>query len=390
MTERLYYQDSYLREFDATVLETRESPRGIAIVLDRTAFYPTSGGQPHDRGRLDGAPVTDVIDDGGTVLHIADRALTGRVHGIIDWPRRFDHMQQHTGQHILSQAFLRAAGAGTTSVHFGADTCTLDLDIAELSAADAARVEDFANSIVFEDRPIGVRQVDEAELPGLGLRRPAKKHGLVRVVEVQAFDVSACGGTHVARTGEIGPILIRRWERFKGGIRIEFHCGGRAVREARWKNSVILELAADLSVKDRELADAVRRLRDQLKETGQQLTTQRERAAEDEAKRLLAGAPGSPKFVSEIYSDRPVTEVALLAGKVVTLELSIAALATAEGKIVLARSGGLPVECGTTLRAVLEPLGGRGGGRVEFAQGTVAPERIAQAITTIRDMVTRA
>ncbi|HEY3247177.1 MAG TPA: alanyl-tRNA editing protein, partial [bacterium] len=251
MTERLYYADSFLREFDATVLEVRERGGRPAIILDRTAFYPTSGGQPHDLGRLDGAEITEVFDEDGTILHLADRALEGRVHGTIDWPRRFDHMQQHTGQHILSQAFLRVLRAGTRSVHFGADVCTLDLDIADLGPDEAGRVEDAADAIIFEDRPVVVREVDEAELPHLGLRRPAKKRGRVRIVEVQDFDVSACGGTHVRRTGEIGLIAMRRWERFKGGVRIEFFCGQRALREHRWKNAMVLDLAAELSVKDR-------------------------------------------------------------------------------------------------------------------------------------------
>jgi alanyl-tRNA synthetase len=384
MTDRLYYSDSYLREFDARVLDVREQAGATVIVLDQTAFYPTSGGQPHDLGTLGGAAVTDVIDEQGTILHVTERPVHGRVHGAIDWPRRFDHMQQHTGQHVLSQAFLRGAGAGTKSVHFGADVCTLDLDITDLTSADAAKVEDVASQIVFEDRPIVVTEVDESVLPDLGLRRPAKKRGRVRIVNVQEFDVSACGGTHVARTGEIGPILIRRWERFKGGVRVEFFCGWRAVRDARWKNATVLELAADLSVKDRELTDAVRRVREQLKRAGQELTVYRARALEDEARRLLHGAAGSPKFVTEILTDRSVNDVALLAGKIVGMEPSVAALATADGKIVLARAAGIDLDAGQLLRTAIAPLGGRGGGRSEFAQGVVPAERVAGAIAALR------
>jgi alanyl-tRNA synthetase len=390
MTDRLYYSDSYLREFDATVVETREHDGGAAVVLDRTAFYPTSGGQPHDLGQLGAAAVTDVLDEDGTIVHVTDRPIHGHVRGVIDWPRRFDHMQQHTGQHILSQAFLRGVGAGTRSVHFGVDTCTLDLDITDLSAADAATVEDLANGIVFEDRLILVTEVDESELPNLGLRRPARKRGRVRVVQVQDFDVSACGGTHVARAGEIGPILIRRWERFKGGVRVEFFCGRRAVRDARWKNAMVLELAADLSVKDRELTGAVRRLRDQLKDAGQSLTAYRDRALEDEARRLLAGAGGSPKIVTEILSDRSINDVAQLAGKVVAAEASVAALATADGKIVLARSVGIDFDAGKLLRTAIEPLGGRGGGRAEFAQGAVPTERLAEAVAALQHALAHA
>lgn len=390
MTERLYYQDSYLREFDATVVEVRGRPGATGIVLDRTAFYPTSGGQPHDLGHLGDAAVMDVIDEDGTILHVTDRAVHGAVHGAIDWSRRFDHMQQHTGQHILSQAFLRALGAGTRSVHFGADTCTLDLDVSDLSPADVSRVEELANETVFEDRPVIVREVDESELPGLGLRRPAKKRGVVRIVEVREFDVSACGGTHVARTGEVGPILIRRWERFKGGVRIEFVCGWRAVRDARWKNAMVLELAAELSVKDRELADAVRRVRDQLKDAGQALTASRDRALEEEARRLLAGAAGSPKVVTGVFPGRSIDDAAQLAGKIVAAERSVAVLATPDGKIVLARSDGVNVEAATMLRKVIVPLGGRGGGRSEFAQGAVPSERVSQAVAALQEALANA
>jgi alanyl-tRNA synthetase len=390
MTDRLYYSDSYLREFEATVVETRERDGGAAVVLDRTSFYPTSGGQPHDLGQLGAAAVMDVLDEEGTIVHVTDRPVHGHVRGVIDWPRRFDHMQQHTGQHILSQAFLRGADAGTKSVHFGADVCTLDVDITDLTTAGAGKVEDLANQIVFEDRPIVVREVDESELPGLGLRRPAKKRGLVRIVQVQDFDVSACGGTHVARTGEIGPILIRRWERFRGGVRVEFFCGWRAVRDARWKNATVLELAADLSVKDRELADAVRRVREQLKSAGQELTAHRARAVEDEAHRILAGAAGSPKFVTEIFSDRSINDVALLAGKIVAMEPSVAALATADGKIVLARAAGIDLDAGQLLRTAIVPLGGRGGGRSEFAQGAVPAERLAEAVAALQQALAHA
>jgi len=390
MTDRLYYSDSYLREFDANVVDVREQHGSSVIVLDQTAFYPTSGGQPHDLGSLGGAAVTDVIDEQGTILHVTDRSVRGRVHGVIDWPRRFDHMQQHTGQHVLSQAFLRGAEAGTKSVHFGMDVCTLDVDITDLTAAGASKVEDLANQTVFEDRPIVVREVDELDLPGLGLRRPAKKRGRVRIVEVQGFDVSACGGTHVARTGEIGPILIRRWERFKGGVRVEFFCGWRATRDARWKNATVLELAADLSVKDRELADAVRRVREQLKSAGQELTVYRDRALEDEARRLLADGTGSPKVVTQIFPDRSINDVAQLAGKIVAAERSVAVLATSDGKIVLARSGGVDFEAGTVLRKTLEVLGGRGGGRSEFAQGAVSAERLAEAVAALKNTLAHA
>ena len=202
MTQRLYYADSYLREFDAAVIDAHPRDAHVGVVLDRTAFYPTSGGQPHDAGTLNNLAVIDVLEDEeDRIVHVVSERLQGTVTGTVDWSRRFDHMQQHTGQHILSQACVRALGAQTRAVHLGGEVSTLDLDRPELSLEAVASAEDLANQTVFEDRPVLVREVEEADLVSLQLRRPPKKHGRIRVVEVEDFDRSACGGTHVRRTG---------------------------------------------------------------------------------------------------------------------------------------------------------------------------------------------
>src|SRR5574341_1324291 len=279
MTERLYYADSYLTSFDADVLDRRSIGGSVGVVLSRTAFYPTSGGQPYDTGTLDGAQVIDVVDEGPAVVHVVTQPIEGRVHGTIDWPRRFDHMQQHTGQHILSQAALRTLGAQTRAVHFGTGAATLDLDRADLTAADVEALEDLANGIVFEDRPVGVREVDEAELPALGLRRPAKKEGRIRIVEVEDFDRSACGGTHVRRTGEVGGVKVRRWERHRGGVRLEFLCGWWALRDYRRAQRLLADLAAAFTVADGEVPDAAARLSARLRDA--------ERAVAEVEDRLL-------------------------------------------------------------------------------------------------------
>src|SRR5256712_10638916 len=202
MTLRLYYTDSYLAEFDATVLAVAPHGERLAVILDRSAFYPTSGGQPHDTGTLGGLSVTEVIeDDDDRVLHVVSGPITGVVTGGIDWPRRFDHMQQHTGQHILSQAFLQALGAQTRAVHLGAELSTLDLDLPDVPALSAGQLEDLANRIVFEDPPVEIRAVDESALTLLRLRRPAKKLGRFRGYDVRGFARSAYGGTHRRRSG---------------------------------------------------------------------------------------------------------------------------------------------------------------------------------------------
>jgi len=390
VTERLYYADSYLTQFEATVLASEPHGDRLAVILDRTAFYPTSGGQPHDTGTLSGVPVTDVIEDGDDrVLHLVSGPLTGAVAGAIDWPRRFDHMQQHTGQHILSQAFLQATQAQTRAVHLGAELCTLDLDLTDLSTAAAAQVEDLANRIVFEDRQVLIREVDEAELPSLGLRRPAKKRGRIRVVDVEEFDRSACGGTHVRRTGEIGAVRLRRWERFKGGVRVEFLCGWRALRDSRWKNALVRDLAVKLTVKDQEVAEAVERLMGQLRERDRTLAGLRDQLVELEAQRRLENLPGTPRIVTEVLPGWSAEMTSALAGRLAAAGSTIAALATSEGRLIVARSSDLDLDAAALLRRALEPLGGRGGGRPAFAQGAVPPEQVHDALASLRAEVHR-
>ena len=381
-TERLYYTDSYRRVFDAQVLHVSPHARGHAVIVDRTAFFPTSGGQSHDLGTLGGAEIVDVLDDDATIVHVVTRPLEGAVHGEIDWARRFDHMQQHTGQHVLSQAARRALGAQTLSVHFGAELCTLDLDLPDLTAEGVGTMEDVANTVVFEDRPVLTRMVDETRLVELGLRRPPKKRGDVRVIEVEEFDRSACGGTHVRRTGEIGLIKVRRWERYKGGVRVEFLCGWRALHDYQWKGALVSGLAASFTVKDREVADAVSRLSGQLKERERTAADLRDRLLERETRDFLAGAPGSPKIITAVL-DRSVDELLVLAGKIVATAEAAVAFAT-DGRLIIACSPSLGINAAAVLRSVLEPLGGRGGGRPEFAQGAVPAEAEAAAVEAAR------
>jgi len=381
-TERLYYADSYQRVFEARVLAVRPHERGQAVILDRTAFYPTSGGQPHDLGTLGDAAVLDVLDDEDVIVHVVDARVQGTVRGEIDWTRRFDHMQQHTGQHILSQAALRTCGAQTRSVHFGAEGCTLDLDLADLTGEAAAQIEDLANTVVVEDRPVLVRMVEESALPALGLRRPARKRGEIRVIEVADFDRSACGGTHVRRTGEIGMIKIRGWERYKGGLRVEFLCGWRALRDYRWKSALVADLAASFTVAEREVGDAVARLGAALRERERAAGDLRDRLLAREAADYLDAATGSPRIIAAVL-DRPVDEALVLAGRIVATAEAAVAFAS-RGRLVVARSPSVAVDASAILRAALEPLGGRGGGRPEFAQGAVPAEAMAQAVAAAR------
>ena len=249
MTERLYYHDSYLRQFEARIVKSEQTAQGCEVVLDATAFYPTSGGQPHDLGTMSGARIQEVVERDDEIVHCLTGSFAGeRLRCEIDWARRFDHMQQHTGQHVLSQAFVRAAKRNTVGFHMGADYVTIDLDAEGISPQQISAAEHLANEIIYENRPIAVRIVPEAEVPALGLRKESQRIGPLRVVSVEDFDVSACGGTHVRRTGEIGSIVIRKVERVNRQARVEFVCGRRSVVSGQRDLETLSTVARQLSV----------------------------------------------------------------------------------------------------------------------------------------------
>jgi alanyl-tRNA synthetase len=265
---------------------------------------------------------------------------------------------------------------------------TLDLDRPEMSAEAVASAEDLANQIVFEDRPVLVREVEEADLVSLQLRRPPKKHGRIRVVEVEDFDRSACGGTHVRRTGEVGPIKIRRWERFKGGTRVEFYCGWRALRDYRWKNALTLELASQLTVKDAEVLGAVSRLAGQLRDRDRVVADVQDRLIDLEARQRLAQTPGPPYLVAAVVPEWTTAMVTAMAGRLAKADSTVAVLGSSEGHLVIARSADLDLDAAALLTQVVQQHGGRGGGRPAYAQGSVPVPRITEAVEAARREVT--
>jgi len=392
MTDRLYLRDAYLREFDARVVAARPEAGGTGAVLelDRTAFYPASGGQLHDTGLLDGLRVVEVAENtnGGVLHRVAGGAgvvaLVGReIRGRIDWERRFDHMQQHTGQHILSQAALRELGAATAAVHLGAERCTVDLDAPAFSAEEAARIEDAANAAVMANYPVRIHFVDEAEIERWGLRRPPKKSGSIRVVEIEDFDRSACGGTHVRATGEIGAIALTGWERYKGGTRVEFLCGWRALRDHRAKSRTLAEIGRAFSAAPSELIEAAARLAAREREAARRIEDLRERLLILEAEGWRARL-GLPAVVAEVVTGRDIDEVRGLAQALVRGGGVVALFGAADGRLVAARSPDLSLDAAALLRTVLEQFGGRGGGKPDLAQGAVPNGALTAALDAAR------
>lgn len=397
-TERLYYTDAYRRTFLAGVLAVVPSAGGrTGVVLDRTVFYPTSGGQPHDTGTLAGVPVVDVIDADEHVIHVLEPGATppavgAEVEAEIDWERRFDHMQQHTAQHLVSAAFLEHLHAETVSVHLG-DSSTIDFERAGLSPAEATAVEDAVADAVYDNRPVSTRFVDDGEAERLGLRRPAKRTGTLRVIEIEGLDRSACGGTHVKTTGELGPVLLRRWERAKGHLRVEFLAGWRGLRDYRWKHALVSEWSGRLTVGDRELSDALARLAARVEDRERALAASLRRLLAYEAAERLAAAPagGGPKVLRLEFPARDADEVRLLLRELTSREPSVVLAGVVDtGRLYFVRSPGVDADMAAVLKAAVGSVGGRGGGTAEAAQGTAPPAEVARALDLAVDRVRRA
>ncbi len=398
MTDRLYYQNSFLYDFVAALMDRRVLPDGrTAFVLDRTAFYPTSGGQVFDTGWIELEPlegaavgtrpklsVAEVIDEESTgeVLHVVE-SLGGdalpegasRVRGFIDVERRRDHMQQHSGQHVLSAAFVELFQMPTVSFHMGETSCTIDLDAKSLSAQQAREAELRANQVIWDDRAVEMKFVTPVEAQSKGLRKiPSVEREKLRLVEINDFDICACGGTHVKSTGQIGAILLRKIEKVKQGFRVEFVCGARAVATARKDFETLTEAGALYSTHIWEVPSQIRKNLDDVKTANKQLHRQLEEIAELQAGVILAETAESSgeKRVARVLADRDVAFAKMLAQKLTAaVPNCVALLGAASGQpgFVFAQSPGMRHDMGALMKEAMRKLGARGGGTRDMAQG---------------------
>jgi alanyl-tRNA synthetase len=379
-TERLYYEDAFLREFDATVIACEPAGDRWHLRLDRTAFYPTSGGQPFDTGRLNDVAVIDVSDEhGDEIVHVIEQPITStEVHGVIDWPRRFDHMQQHTAQHMLSAAFIELFGFQTVSFHLGRDISTIDLATPSVVARHLEEAERRVNEIIFEDREITVRYGTAEELAKEGIRKKVDREGTLRVIDIEGFDRQPCGGTHLSRTGQAGVLLVRKCERQKQNWRVEFVAGFRALGVARNDLALLRSAAEQIGCGMAELPQMIAKMQEERRAGQRDAKKLTERLAELEAAELLASkaersADGACKIVSAIFDDVEQSYLAMLAAKLTANPDVRAVLAGRSAQcIVLAQSAELPGDMGALLRELLAKSGGKGGGSKVFAQGRVA------------------
>ena len=395
MTEHLYYSDPYLTHFEARVVERLVLNGSPAVALDRTAFYATGGGQPHDTGTLNGISVLDVVEReaDGALVHILgdppelDHGLQpgDPVQGQIDWARRFDHMQQHTGQHVLSQALVLTAEADTVGFHLSGDYSTIDLNSSTLHEEALASAEELANQIVFENRPVIGRFMEPGQVAALPLRKPPPAIDSVRIVQVEGFDWSACGGTHLAHTGEIGLIKVVRSERRGPETRLTFLCGRRALSHYQSVNSLARDLALSLTVGVEELPQAIERLQNEARAARKERDQLRELLLDYEAAALAAHAEmiGPARLVRQVFEARPIEQVRRLASGIAGQPGHVALLGVRgeKAQLVFARSADLTYDMRLVLRDACRLVGGGGGGSPELAQGGGAhADRVEEAL----------
>ncbi len=380
MTTRLYYTNAYQTEFTANVTTLTTLNGQMAVILDQSCFYPTSGGQPNDTGILGGKAVLDVVvNEQGEVLHLLAEPLAPEqawepITGQIDWPRRYDHMQQHSGQHLLSQLFYQRLGFETVAVHFGAIESTLDLATPEVTPAQIEAVERDAMQLVYAALPIKAYFVSDQELHTIPLRRPPKVTGTIRIVEIDGFDYSACGGTHCRTTAEIGPIKVTKVERRRGQVRVTFLCGQRAWQDYRVKHGLITAAANLFSNEITQVPALVERNLGQIKELQQTIDGLQEELLRAEAGQLLATATviNGYRLLTQRFADRDVNLVKRLALQVQQQPGALCLFSVQQGEkatLIFARSADLQSHVGNLLRDVLHQVGGKGGGREDFAQG---------------------
>jgi len=379
LSKRLYYENPYLREFKGKILEKVKIDGNPALILDNTCFYPTSGGQPNDLGYVQGVSIVDVIEDNEKIIHVLKEGIKEEcgdtVIGKIDWERRFDHMQQHLGQHILSGALMKLWSAETVSFHLGEEVCTLDIAKEKLTEGEVKKAEECANEIILDNRPVKCYFMEgEEELKRLNLRKVPEKMGKIRIIEVEDFDLSACGGTHCRATGEVGLIKITKWEKRGVKIRLEFICGRRAWKDYFWKNELIKNISNKLTIKDSELGEAIDRMLEERKEIRKELKEFKEKLQDYEVKDLINKSSlrnDGIKIINKVFGDKNFQEVRELVQKIINLDESVVVLfgVKSEGaRILFVCSRALKYDMNGLIREVGKFIEGRGGGAPNFAQ----------------------
>ena len=389
-TRRLYFEDPYRVQFQADVVERSLAEGRSALVLSQTCFYPESGGQPSDKGTIEGVAVLKIFEDGDKIVHVlkADVAAS-QITGTIDWAVRFDHMQQHSGQHILSQAFYEIVKGETLSFHLGAEVSTVEIGIVKIHDDDLNRIERRANEMIFEDREIKTYFVAQDKIGGIPLRKPPKKQGLIRVVEVDGFDYSACGGTHCRRTGEVGLIKMTQWERIRNNLRFEFVCGWRALSDYRQKNAIVRQLLNQFSVKEAEVASSVGKLAEDLRSVRKLARKSEEKLAEFEALEFIKKSQGG--VIKDVFTDKTPEATKFLALHIIKqgdFVVLFGARSEARSHLILAASANLKLDMRPLVSIVAPLINGKGGGSASLVEiSGVTDANLAAILLKVEDII---
>ncbi|MBD3308411.1 hypothetical protein GF339_18410 [candidate division KSB3 bacterium] len=394
MTRKLYHEDPYVKTFSATVLEHRDVEGTPGVILDQTAFYPTSGGQPYDTGRLNGVAVVDVLEDEAQqVIHLLTQPLEGTtVEGQIDWERRFDHMQQHTGQHLLSQACIDICEAETVSFHLGEESSTIDVTASGLDESTLQSIENFANQRIYENREVLAHIVTKDEVHRFPVRKLPTVEENIRIVEIKDLDYSPCGGTHCARTGEISMIKIRRVENYKGGTRLHFVCGWRALSDYQQKTEILKQLSDAMSSGEPDLLQNLQKLQDEAKTLRREHKHLTQQMLEYEALALVNEREQHSEIavLTKLFDNRDPKELRLLATKILehcsqTVILFGGAYA-GKASLIFLRSDDLSPNMGALMKTACAAINGRGGGQPHQAQGGgTETDKLPEALQTAKD-----
>ncbi|HLH40925.1 MAG TPA: alanyl-tRNA editing protein [Bryobacteraceae bacterium] len=382
MTERLYYNDCYLREFEARVVERADE--GRRIYLDRTAFYPASGGQPFDLGELGGVAVKEIVDEEERIAHVLEAPLADtQVRGQIDWPRRFDHMQQHTGQHLLSAVLVELYGMRTVSFHMGAASSTIEVETPALESKQLERVEERCAEIVWEARPVTIAYEDSSA--DLGLRKPSARAGTLRIISIDSLDRSACGGTHLRSTAEIGPILLRKLEKIRGNTRLEFVCGLRAIRQARQDFRTLAEISRIVSAPFEETPALVQAQMDKARTLEKNLARALTDLARREGRELYEATAPDQSGLRRATQRGAIDEAMRARAQAFTGGAKAVFLAISENPpaVLLAASPDSGVNAGERVKTAVSAAGGRGGGNAAMAQGSVPSAKLESIIAEL-------
>jgi alanyl-tRNA synthetase len=390
MSKKLYLDNPYQKEFDATVLDKIIIEDKGGLILDQTCFYPEGGGQPSDKGEINEVKVLKVVEINGKVIHLIEREIQEKkVKGEIDWSIRFDHMQQHTGQHILSQSFIQVLSADTLSFHIGEEDSTIDVNLKKAKEEDIEKVELLANRIIYENRDVRTYIVDKEEVKKLNLRKTPPQKEKIRIVEISDFDISACGGTHCRKTGEVGIIKIKKWEKMRDNLRFHFVCGLRALKDYSQKNYIINRIVSEFSANEYEIIQFIGKFQGEIKNLRKKISKLQEKLIKYEAEEIIAQSKG--KIIKMKFEDREPNEIKYLALNIIKKGdfIVLFGLKAQRVHLFLARSEKIPVDLREIIGAIAPIIEGKGGGRPDYVEiGGEKKEKIEEALDKAYELVT--